>query len=158
MLDIEELADAERRFDEQEHRDLAAGLACLADTAAVADSLSDAGLADALRGVVGWLEGSLEPHAAWEDAVLYPEIDRLAGTPWATRLMRFEHVQIRRGVERVGRLRQALATAAGRGQVDELRAALWSLHALVKAHIEREERFLVPVLSGRVRPAGTDRP
>ena len=43
---------------------------------------------------MGWLEHELKPHLAWEDRWLYPQLDEIAGTPWATRLPRFEHRQI----------------------------------------------------------------
>ncbi len=46
-------------------------------------------------GVLDWLERELEPHIAWEESWLYPEIDARTGTPWATRAARFDHGQIR---------------------------------------------------------------
>ena len=45
--------------------------------------------------VLHWLDGTLGPHIAWEEAWLYPEIDARTGTPWATRAARFDHRQIR---------------------------------------------------------------
>jgi iron-sulfur cluster repair protein YtfE (RIC family) len=103
-----------------------------------------------LDGVLAFLAGHLIPHAAAEDAVLYPEIDRLLGERDGTRAtdtMRRDHVEIARLTER-------LALLAGRYEQDvptppaerELRRLLYGLDALVTLHFAKEEEVYLPLL------------
>ena len=71
-----------------------------------------------------------------EEQVCFPETDRLAGTPWATQLLRHQHEQIRR---HLGQLR-----ADGLDRVEphqravlELPAHLYVLRAFVTSHLSR---------------------
>lgn len=149
----------ERSFAEHEHRDLVRGLNTLHD---VACSIAlGQGVAAPVRvlDVIQWFEHVLEPHIAWEESWLYPEIDRRIGTPWATRAARFDHGQIRHTADLVRSARDAFVRRDGRASVDELRCHLFGLEALVRAHIEREERFLIPSLeeSPNEDPTGRSR-
>jgi hypothetical protein len=102
-------------------------------------------VADAL-GVLRWFDTTLERHMAWEDAMPYPEIDRRTATPWATRAASFEHQQIR---EMAAGLRPGSREHADPDAVDPqagARCRLFALEALLRAHVEREERFLIPEL------------
>jgi Hemerythrin HHE cation binding domain len=89
---------------------------------------------------------TLEPHIAWEDGWLYPEIEAWLGTPWATRAARFDHQQIRQMAEYLSQDQARLTAHAPGDQQAETRCHLFSLEALVRAHLEREERFLIPLL------------
>ena len=67
--------------------------------------------------------------------------------------MSFEHQQIRDAAH-------GLATARARFHGDpssvgalDVRARLFALEAIVRAHMAREERFLIPVLDGDVTPS-----
>ena len=86
------------------------------------------------------------PHAAWEETWLFPQIDKRAQTPWATRLVRFEHRQISRQAELVGTHRLDVRHGPSALAAGELRSDLIALEALVRANLEREERFLLPIL------------
>jgi hemerythrin-like domain-containing protein len=96
--------------------------------------------------VVGFFEGHLGPHAAWEERVLYPVVDRYAASrpehPF-TASLRHEH----RIVERwLADLRAHLA--AEDWQAFARRAD--SLLGLVEAHFEEEEVVLLPIIDARM--------
>jgi Hemerythrin HHE cation binding domain len=97
--------------------------------------------------ILGWVDRELEPHASWEDGWLYPEIDARTGTPWATRSARFDHRQIRDMAARLRVDRLLVGDGGGHERIAELRCHLFGLEALLRAHIEREERFLIPLLA-----------
>jgi iron-sulfur cluster repair protein YtfE (RIC family) len=150
--DLRRGAEIERRFIEQEHRELASGIARIEDVGGLSGSLAAPDLSAALRSLLDWLGKSLLPHCDWEDSWLYPELDRIAGTPWATRSMRFDHRQIRELIDRLEIDWELLRHEPSHRHLVELRARLYALHALVRSHVEREERFLVPLLDARVAP------
>jgi hypothetical protein len=86
---------------------------------------------------------------------LYPEIDAQTGTPWATRSARFDHYQIREMAARVQADQEVLLASAARERLSELRCHLFGLEALLRAHLEREERYLIPALADEVWVAGS---
>ncbi len=140
------VADGEGRFAVREHRELAAGLAQIAETVERSTELSSTELWARLHHALGWLERELKPHLAWEDTFLYPLLDAHAGTPWATKLPHFEHRQIEAVI---AALETDSAHWLGRStpRTDaEMVAHLSAIRALIAAHMEREERFLLPLL------------
>lgn len=144
-------------FTEHEHRDLARGINRIHDVACEIGRRPTLELAVDLLNILDWLEASLSPHIAWEEGWLYPEIDRRLGTPWATRAARFDHQQIRVMAARLRADHHLLGThESGEPQI-ETRCHLFSLEALLRAHIEREERFLIPLLDdGRTTEASPE--
>ncbi len=136
----------EGRFVEHEHVELRPGVKRIHDVAMAIGAMAAPDLSIALLDILDWVDRVLEPHAAWEDSWLYPAIDRQAGTPWATKLMAFEHHQMRQIAQRIARDRTLLSHELTREQTGELRGRLFSLEALLRAHLEREERFLIPLL------------
>jgi iron-sulfur cluster repair protein YtfE (RIC family) len=150
-------ADAvERRFLEREHREIAIGLGRIIDVAQQAERFSAPDVVGALNGLLQWLESSLEPHEAWEEEWLYPRLDQLAASPWPTRLLSFDHHQIRERIEALKVERDRLMHGIAPSRLRELPARLYGLDAIIRAHIEREDRFLLPVLD---EPASiSDRP
>jgi len=36
------------------------------------------------------------PHNAWEESVIFPEVEDACGSRWPTKLMRFDHAQVSR--------------------------------------------------------------
>jgi iron-sulfur cluster repair protein YtfE (RIC family) len=146
MTTRQDEAPAVWAFEEHEHHDLERGLNRIHDVAGQVGLRSRPELSADLRSVLAWLDQTLEPHIAWEDGWLYPEIDARTGTAWATRSCRFDHSQIRRQAERV-RTDQLSLTERSTAEADtRIRADLFGLEALLRAHIEREERFLIPLL------------
>jgi iron-sulfur cluster repair protein YtfE (RIC family) len=133
-------------FAEHEHRDLVRGINRIHDVACeIGRRATPEWSADMLE-VLDWLDRSLEPHIAWEESWLYPEIDARTGTPWATRSARFDHRQVRAMAARLRLDHEAFSIHDALDQEAETRCHLFSLEALLRAHIEREERFLIPLL------------
>jgi iron-sulfur cluster repair protein YtfE (RIC family) len=136
----------ERRIISHEHRDLEHVVSRIEATAELAGNLAARDLAGALRSLLDSIQKTLLPHADWEDTWYYPQVDRLAGTPWATKLLRYEHQQIRATVERLEADWLALRREPTHRQLVDLRARLYGLHAVLTSHFEQEERFLIPLI------------
>lgn len=139
-------AQAVWAFTEHEHRDLARGINRIHDVACEIGRRPTPELSVDVLSVLRWLDATLAPHIAWEEAWLYPEIDRRLGTPWATRAARFDHRQVREMGARLRADQHLLGSREAGDQQAEARCHLFSLEALLRAHIEREERFLIPIL------------
>jgi hemerythrin-like domain-containing protein len=139
-------AVAEQDFAIHEHREVLPWLERVHDAGCAVGHLSVGELKVELHKVVVWLEHCLEDHAAWEEAWLYPAIDARANTPFATRTVRFEHQQIRDAVRHLSADQAALGHELTRTQADELRSRIFGLEAIMRAHIECEERVLLPLL------------
>src|SRR5581483_5757823 len=111
-------------------------------------------LADAVR----FLQGHLVPHAQAEEAALYPEVDRVLGSPGATATRAADHRDI---TVRIGRLAES-AASAGSGEelsdehVDSLRAQLYGLSAILHLHFAKEEEVLLPILDAHLDQAQAD--
>jgi len=149
-------------FEEHEHRDLVRGINHIHEVACEIGSRTSTELSAHVLGVLDWLESVLDPHIAWEEGWLYPEIDERTGTPWATRAARFDHQQLRNAAGRLRADQALLSNRAAGDQQAEIRCHLFGLEALLRAHIEREERFLIPLLNepaqDAARPAVTPDP
>jgi iron-sulfur cluster repair protein YtfE (RIC family) len=130
-----------------EHRDLLPHLLAL-DTAAndIAGWDRDAAVAT-LADLVGFLRGHLVPHAAAEEAVLYPAIEDAMGAPGATATMRADHVEV---VSRIDRLADSAAIVEQRWPDADLARniahQLVGLSAILQLHFSKEEDVLLPVL------------
>ena len=151
-------ADAvERRFLVQEHRELVTGLARVDEVAQLVGRFPASDLGFHLGSLTRWLESVLEPHTAWEDAWLYPRLEALAGSAWPARILSYDHAQIRQRIERL-ELERAHLDGASTERQHELLPMLYGLEALIRAHIDREERFLLPLLEEEAgaAPAGAN--
>lgn len=157
----------EHDFASHEHHELRHGLDRIHEVGSLSGTTDE--LSVAALEVLHWVESVLVPHAHWEDSWLYPEIDQRAGTPWATKLMSFEHQQIRDTASAVAAARTTLRQTRTPAAMIELRAQLFALEAVIRAHMAREERFLIPMLEpptveaasrtsrvGTTSPAGVD--
>jgi hemerythrin-like domain-containing protein len=151
MSELRRTAGAEHSFAEHEHRELRPGLDHIHEVACSAGSVATPQLSVALLGVIRWVERVLQPHTLWEERTLYPELDRLAGSPWATRLLQFEHQQVRDVTSRLRADHEELDQPHAVHVVEEVRCHLFGLEAMLRAHIEREERFLMPLLDTELR-------
>jgi hemerythrin-like domain-containing protein len=154
MTEVMHPARAERDFTEHEHRELAPGIERIHAAACTAGDVTTWQLSAAVGDVTRWVDRVLKPHEAWEEATLYPELDRRAGTPWATKLMQFEHRQIREITDRLRSDRERLGRVHGHELIQDIRCHLFGLEAVLRAHLEREERFLVPLLESPRVTAG----
>jgi len=141
------LREAIWAYVEHEHRDLVRGINRIHEVACEVGRRATPDLVADVVGILRWFDTTLEPHMAWEEVMLYPEIDRRAGTPWVTRTASFDHQQIR---EAMAGVRLGHRELADHGAIDpqaDVRCRMFGLEALLRAHIEREERFLIPVLN-----------
>ena len=66
--------------------------------------------------------------------------------------MRFEHGQIRRAICALEVDLDGLRREPLHGQLTRLRADLYTLDALIRAHIERENAILIPALEPDTEP------
>jgi len=99
--------------------------------------------------VVKFLDEHIRKHAEWEEAHLYPAIDKrtLAGAHPFTASMRHEH-------RIVGRSIDALAAMAGDPASSPATFARSAdrLLGLISAHFEEEEEVLLPILDKSMSP------
>ena len=140
-------------FAEHEHVDLARGIDRIHDVACDVGQLPTPELSARVLDVLRWLDGTLAPHIAWEDGWLFPEIDARTGFRAATPAARFEHRQIR---EVIAQLRADHDRLDHHGVPGDKSLTIGSdlirLEALIRAHLKREEQFLLPLLEEARRP------
>jgi iron-sulfur cluster repair protein YtfE (RIC family) len=144
-------------FAEGQHHELIRGINRIHDVGCEFGHRPTPDLAIEILAVLDWLRGVLEPHMAWEEASLYPEIDRRAGSTWATCAPRLEHHRLRELTARLQADRTLLAAGSQRDRHCAALSDLFGLEALLRAHIEVEEGSLFPVLiEGRMPEAIDD--
>lgn len=130
-----------------EHETLLPGIESLRETAEAVGSASGSELASRVGRAHDFLLHTLIPHAAAEDRVLYPAVERAMNAPGATATMRRDHVEVGRFTSRLGELRQQIDEGmAPENEAAELRRVLYGLHALVTLHFAKEEETYLPVL------------
>ena len=136
----------ERRIVEQEHQRLRTGLANLEEAILSAHRQTQSEAMGAVVRALHWLRRDVLPHAAWEEAWLYSHVDSGAGTPWATRALRFQHEQIREVATALENEFQLAHEHWTGEQSLRLVVALTRLETLLAAHLAQEERMVVPLL------------
>ena len=96
--------------------------------------------------LIMFLRVELLPHAQAEEVTLYPAVERALGTKgYATATMVMDH-------RRVARLLDEMATLTASDPPAYMRRA-YELDALIRAHFDKEEAFILPILSERLSPA-----
>ncbi|GGK75246.1 ATPase P [Sphaerisporangium melleum] len=148
-LPVDDSTEALLRRFELEHAELRPPLELIREAA---DRLSvrtpEENLAD-LRRVHAFLVDDLLPHEHAEEDRLYPAMARLLGDPEATTTMSRAHAEIDRLVRRLGRhLELAGDTGPAPGQLDDLRACLYGLHAVLTLHFAQEEEAYFSLAAG----------
>jgi hemerythrin-like domain-containing protein len=136
----------EGRFIEDEHRHVRKGLGALQETIVDAHRLSRPELVDRAARTLAWLRRDVLPHAAWEEAWFYSNVDTEAGTPWATRALRFEHEQIREVARALEDQFDEVDRHWTNERVIRLVVALTRLETLLAAHLVQEERLVLPAV------------
>jgi len=101
-----------------------------------------------LREVERGLREMLIPHMNAVEAAVYPSLERIMNDREASAPMRQEHEEIRRLVERIGRIVDGDASV-DRATVLALRRLMLRLHVLLKTHLDEEELYL-PILEDRL--------
>ncbi|MDI9581686.1 MAG: hemerythrin domain-containing protein, partial [Thermobispora sp.] len=83
----------------------------------------------------------------------YPALARLLGAPEATATMSRAHAEITRLARRIGRhLELAGGTGPGPEQLDDLRASLYGLYAVLTLHFAQEEEAYFSLTTGEPAP------
>jgi iron-sulfur cluster repair protein YtfE (RIC family) len=100
-----------------------------------------------------FLQGHLLPHAAAEEAVLYPQVARLMNSAQATKTMEADHAAVSRLTSELRQLRDALkAGPPSDEQAAALRRLLYGLYTLIRLHFTKEELVYLPVLDEGLSP------
>lgn len=123
-----------------EHRELVEHIEDLTESARKLPRLTSEERAALRDRVLGFLRGTLLPHATAEEQVLYPEWARLVGFADAAAPMIHDHEAI---VVRVKRLE-----VVDVDEIDTFQELLYELHALVSVHFAKEEDIQLPALDG----------
>ena len=115
----------------------------------VANSLPEASLEqirDGVGEVYEFLAYHLIPHAQAEDAALYPAVQKVLGSPDATKTMSRDHVEVGRYIEELAELQRDIFPR----NFKSLQRVLYGLYALVKVHFAKEEEVYLPILEERL--------
>jgi len=120
----------------REHAELKAHIEHIGRAARELPRLATAEREAVIERILGFLHGTLVPHAKAEEEVLYPEWARLLGFEAAAVPMVHDHEAI---VERVDRLAEVDAE-----DVDTMQELLYGLHALIRTHFDKEEDIQLP--------------
>lgn len=113
-------------------------------------TLSQASL-DLINESYEFLNGHLLPHAQAEEAALYPAVQKVMGTPYATATMSRDHVEVEQLTRELAALKnQVSATEIGAKQANELKRLLFGLYTLVKVHFAKEEEVYLPLLDANL--------
>jgi iron-sulfur cluster repair protein YtfE (RIC family) len=115
----------------------------------VADSLPEASLEqirDGVKDVYEFLAYHLIPHAQAEEAALYPVVQKVLGSPEATKTMSRDHVEVGRYVDELAELQLDISQR----KFKALQRVLYGVYALVKVHFAKEEEVYLPILDERL--------
>jgi len=113
-------------------------------------TLSQASL-DLIDEAYEFLSTHLLPHAQAEEAALYPVVQKVMGSPYATATMSRDHVEVERLTRELATLRgQVSAAEIGVKQANELKRVLFGLYTLVKVHFAKEEEVYLPLLDANL--------
>lgn len=109
---------------------------------------------DQLQQIRGFLSSRLLPHAASEEAVLYPLLDKVMGAEQSTATMVADHAEIHERSDALA----AVVAAVGQGppspaEAEALREHLYALWAIVRLHLDKEEKILFSLLDARLSSA-----
>ena len=122
----------------------------------VAELVGEASIGDIRSGVdevYDFLANHLKPHAEAEEAALYPVVQKVLGSPDATKTMSRDHVEVGLNIDELALLRNGLTdNALTAAQVTSLRRVLYGVYALVKVHFAKEEEVYLPILDQRLTP------
>lgn len=137
-----------------EHRDIEDRLAEMDRQVGMLSSATRAGQRDAMARFIAFLREHVLTHAEWEEKILYPVVDRRAGSGENrfTASMRHEHTIVARRTDE-------LAAEAEKAEPN----AVWfarradQLLGLLLAHLENEEEILLPVLDWTMTPEDFER-
>lgn len=136
-----------------EHKELMPQVERIRQVAESIGELPDAETCRGIEAVYDFLAGQLIPHASAEDQALYPVVQKVLGSPDATKTMSRDHIEVGRYIDelaifRNGTCSQTLTAA----QIKSLRRILYGVYALLKVHFAKEEEVYLPILDQRLSP------
>jgi hemerythrin-like domain-containing protein len=132
-----------------EHRELLQLLERVRTAAEAVDS--GVGVRQAVDAATEFLAGHLLPHAAAEEASLYPEVARLMNSELATKTMEVDHAEVRRLTNELDQVRSGLTDQPPTPeQARQLRRLLFGLYTLVNVHFVKEEEVYLPLLEAKL--------
>ncbi len=122
----------------------------------VAELVGEAPVNEIRRGVeevYDFLANHLKPHAEAEEAALYPVVQKVLGSPDATKTMSRDHVEVGRYIEELAVLQDNLTSKVlTTVQIKSLQRVLYGVYGLVKVHFAKEEEVYLPILDQRLTP------
>lgn len=127
-----------------EHASLKTELDSVAVRVGALPALAPKAQKEEMAAIIGFFREEIGVHAAWEERVLYPAVDRRVPTQATepfTASMRHDHQVVGRWIEEL----ETIARAPKPDAVAFARRAD-NLLGLVRAHFEAEEDVLLPVL------------
>jgi hemerythrin-like domain-containing protein len=128
-----------------------------ASVRAAADSLADGPgpTADAaIRRALDSLTEFVLPHEHAEESDLYPALAEYLRDPEAMVAMSREHAEIDRFAERIRRHLEASPGGIQADQIDDLRATLYGLDAILTLHFAQEDEALFTLADHRETAPG----
>ncbi len=133
-----------------EHHHLRPRLAVLRLAAEATDGPSRHALADLLAEAVAFLNDEVLAHAAVEEDVVYPAVERVLG-PRATLTMSLDHLEIRRLADELATLVESADVAhLSAHEARELRRLLYGAYELIRLHLHKEDAAYLPILEARL--------
>lgn len=122
----------------------------------VAELIGQASVTESQQGVeevYDFLAYHLKPHAEAEETALYPVVQKVLGSPDATKTMSRDHVEVGRYIEELASLKEKMnETAITLEQTQSLRRVLYGVYALLKVHFAKEEEVYLPILDQHLTP------
>lgn len=100
-------------------------------------------LHDRLDAVLSFLHNDLVSHIQTEEEVVYPAYERIADADWSSQAMRLDHEAI---TAMVGQLDRAIAGTRRAERRDEVQRLLFVLEAVIRLHLDKQERLGAPLL------------
>jgi iron-sulfur cluster repair protein YtfE (RIC family) len=103
--------------------------------------------------VYDFLAYHLVAHAQAEDEALYPVVQKVLGSPLATKTMSRDHVEVGRYIAELAELKEGLnVKALTPRQAQALQRVLYGLYGLLKVHFAKEEEVYLPILDQQLTP------
>jgi iron-sulfur cluster repair protein YtfE (RIC family) len=137
----------------EEHKELFPHVDRIRQVAEKIGEVPIADIRDGVEEVYDFLANHLKPHAEAEEAALYPVVQKVLGSPDATKTMSRDHVEIGFYIEELASLRKGLTDEVlTTVQVKSLQRVLYGVYGLVKVHFAKEEEVYLPILDQHLTP------
>lgn len=137
----------------EEHKELFPQVDRIREVAELIGTATITDIRSGVEDVYDFLANHLKPHAQAEEAALYPVVQKILGSPDATKTMSRDHVEVGLYIDELALLRNGLTDKAlTAAQVTSLRRVLYGVYVLVKVHFAKEEEVYLPILDQRLTP------